>query len=79
MSDIKISLKRLEDLGVIKEKLNRFFDDYQDLFNMCNSKHDLDDFLVHFNDNRNLEALHRDIRNMKESLYEIADIVHGDY
>ncbi len=78
MTEIKVSLKRLEDFGRLREKFHRFFDDYRDLFNMCNSKHTIDDFVLHYHDSRNLEVLHSDIRNMKEALYDIAVIIDGE-
>lgn len=69
--------ERVEDLGVIKEKLGKLLENF-DFFEDCQSKHTIDTFCEKYNDIRNLENLHNEIRWMIENLWEIYGVAVGN-
>jgi len=73
--------ERIEDLGKIAILLSKLIEQAEDDWgHRANSKHTIDEFLTHYNDSRNLEDLHDQLRWHKEKLEEIYNIAAGfDY
>lgn len=69
--------QRIEDLGVIKEKLRRLLDESPAL-EKAESKHSIDRFCEFYGDARNMEDLHDQLRWLKDELWEIYGIAAGD-
>ncbi len=74
--------ERVEDLGVIKEKLCVLIDDFEGRFPFFDSKHSYDDFVKYFETDtaciRGSLEIHCSIRHLLEKLWEIYGIAHGD-
>lgn len=68
---------RVEDLGVIREKLIKVLDESPALMR-AESKHTVDRFLEHYSDPRNIEELHDQIKWLKNELWEIYEIAEGN-
>lgn len=69
--------ERIEDLGVIKEKLNRILEDCLPL-EKAQSKHSIDHFCEFYGDSRNMEELYDHLRWLKEELWDIYEIAAGE-
>ena len=70
--------ERIEDLGVIREKLDRLLEDCLPL-EKAQSKHSIDHFCEFYGDSRNMEELHDQLRWLKDELWNIYAIAEGDY
>lgn len=73
--------ERLEDLGIVREKLSNLIDHMEDTYiEYFDSKHSYDDFKHYMtkNDNENLYDLHVFLRQHLEKLCEIFHISDGD-
>lgn len=70
--------ERVEDLGVISEKFTWLFDEYEDIFLLCTSKHEMNDFIDHYSNVENLANLQLRLRYFREMLEEIYYIARGE-
>ena len=70
--------KRLEDLGIIREKLNRLDDYFSEFFDRYNSKHAEETFLKDFESEDKRYDLHSNLRSLKYQLDDIIAIAWGD-
>jgi hypothetical protein len=69
--------ERLEDLGIIFEKLSKILDQ-SNIFDECVSKHTRDDFNEKYSKPKNLEELHDQIRWLKDELWDIYYLAAGN-
>jgi hypothetical protein len=70
--------ERLEDLGIISEKLRHILEDNESLFDECTSKHTIDAFVEKYKDPEQLEELHDWIRFLEEKLWDAYALAKGD-
>jgi hypothetical protein len=72
--------ERVEDLGVINEKLRHIIDDFEERFPYFDSKHQWETFRDKMvkDDYDGLDDLHRALRYLKEQLWEVWCIARGD-
>lgn len=72
--------ERIEDLGIIYERLNRIVIDFEEWFAFYNSKHAYEIFQEHMLDKDcdKLEDLHRKLRYLIENLNEVVYIARGE-
>lgn len=70
--------ERIEDLGIIQEKLTRFFDDREDLFREFDSKHQEEKFVQKYRCEDNLYDLFYKLRGLENELWEIWGIARGE-
>ncbi len=69
--------KRVEDLGIIKEKMRKMLD-VDSIFDDCKSKHTVDCFIGKYKENQDgLIDLHNWIKNLNEELYFIYAVACG--
>ena len=69
--------ERLEDLGIIFEKISRALEG-GGIFDECVSKHTRDSFIEKYSNASNLEELHDQIRWLKEELWNIYYLALGN-
>lgn len=70
--------ERLEDLGRIRELLEKLLSDYDDLEADCTSRHARGSFVDKYVDEYTLCELHSQLRALFERLDEIKCIARGD-
>lgn len=70
--------ERIEDLGVITERLRSLVDNLGRWDDWVNSKHGFDAFLQHYSNEETMHELHRNLMCLKDGLYEILVIARGD-
>lgn len=70
--------ERLEDLGRIRELMERLLSDYDDLQRCCESKHTLDLFVDVYGELDRRHDLHDQLQFLFERLNEIRYIARGD-
>ena len=73
--------ERLEDLGIIYEKLSSLLEKFESDYPYFDSKHSYEIFQQHMlaNDCDKLDDLHRRLRWIIEELNEIVSIAHGGF
>lgn len=69
--------ERLEDLGRIRELMERLLSDYDELQDYCNNKHLIDGFATRYG-SHGMDELHTNLRFLFERLDEIRYIAKGD-
>lgn len=70
--------ERVEDLGVIREKFNiLLIEEKPTLFQLVNSKHDIEMFMSKYSNLENIEDLFYELRNLQEYLWSIYQVAEG--
>jgi hypothetical protein len=69
--------ERLEDLGIIFEKLSKILDQSL-IFDECVSKHTRDNFIEKYSKPKSLEELHDQMRWLKDELWDIYYLAAGN-
>lgn len=70
--------ERVEDLGVIAERLRFLVENFGPWDSWTNSKHGFDQFLQHYSNEQHMHNLHVELVMLKDSIYEIMEIAKGD-
>ena len=70
---------RLEDLGLIYEKLTVIMDEIEDTWGQSvKSKHTIDAFIKYHKDEQNLAVLHNELRYLKEKLEDVYHLARSN-
>ena len=69
--------QRIEDLGIIQEKLDRLQEQFSHLFYQVQSKHQVDEFFERYLNTKNLHELFYQLKSLKETLEEVEMISEG--